>query len=58
MADTIPVRIDSMDRQLLESVAQFKGLKLSTWMRAGAIEASRRVLEQRSTQLGIDPEAS
>ena len=41
MADTIPVRIDPMDRQLLEGAAQLEGMKLSTWIRAAAIEKSR-----------------
>lgn len=37
----LPISLGSTDRQLLESVAALKGLKLSTWVRVAAIERSR-----------------
>jgi len=43
----LPVSLSPPDRGLLESVAQLKGLKLSTWIRVAAIEASRDYLAQR-----------
>jgi hypothetical protein len=43
----LPIALNPTDRRLLESVAGLKGLKLSTWIRVGALEASRRELENR-----------
>jgi uncharacterized protein (DUF1778 family) len=43
----LPLSLSPDDRQILESVAQLKGLRLSTWVRAAALEASRGELVRR-----------
>ena len=42
----LPLRVNADARRLLEAVAQLKGLRLSTWTRAAAIEKSREEFER------------
>lgn len=46
----LPITLNPAQRQLLEGAAALKGLRLSTWVRSAALEASRAEMEREQRQ--------